>query len=99
MSVKAKVLVSTGPTASGKSLLAEGLASKFPLELDCVDSAAVYQGMDIGTAKPTLTTRQQIPYHLIDIREAGIKILQPAAPLNIFLDSPPHIYRSFVADI
>ncbi len=69
MSVKAKVLVITGPTASGKSLLAEGLASRFPLELVCVDSAAVYKGMDIGTAKPTLTIRQQIPYHLIDIRD------------------------------
>ena len=69
MSEKPKVLVITGPTASGKSGLAEGLASRFPVDLICVDSATVYRGMDIGTAKPTSSIREQIPHHLIDIRD------------------------------
>jgi len=69
VSEKPKVLVITGPTASGKSGLAEGLASRFPIDLICADSATVYRGMDIGTAKPTSSMREQIPHHLVDIRD------------------------------
>ena len=56
-----------GPTASGKSALALALAQRFPAEIVSVDSAQVYRGMDIGTAKPDVEVRQRIPHHLIDI--------------------------------
>ena len=58
-----------GPTASGKSVLAMQLAERIPLEIVSVDSAQVYRGMDIGTAKPSATDRAAVPHHLIDIRE------------------------------
>ena len=58
-----------GPTGSGKSDLAVALAEQLPVEIVSVDSALVYRGMDIGTAKPSLTTRERVPHHLIDIRE------------------------------
>lgn len=56
-----------GPTASGKTDLAVQLAQKIDAEIISVDSALVYKGMDIGTAKPTIEERQDIPHHLIDI--------------------------------
>lgn len=58
-----------GPTASGKSALALALAQRLALEIISVDSALVYRGMDIGTAKPTAGERAAVPHHLIDIRE------------------------------
>jgi tRNA dimethylallyltransferase len=58
-----------GPTGSGKSALALALAERFPVEIVSVDSAQVYRGMDIGTAKPDAATRARIPHHLIDILE------------------------------
>ncbi len=58
-----------GPTASGKSVLAMQLAERIPLEIVSVDSAQVYRGMDIGTAKPSATDRAAVPHHLIDIRD------------------------------
>jgi tRNA dimethylallyltransferase len=58
-----------GPTGSGKSDLAIRLAELLPLEIVSVDSAQVFRGMDIGTAKPSLATRERVPHHLIDIRE------------------------------
>ena len=56
-----------GPTASGKSALAVQLAEKLPIEIVSMDSALVYRGMDIGTAKPGAALRAQVPHHLIDI--------------------------------
>ncbi len=56
-----------GPTASGKTALALGLATRFPLEIVSVDSALVYRDMDIGTAKPDAATRSAVPHHLVDI--------------------------------
>jgi tRNA dimethylallyltransferase len=56
-----------GPTASGKTPLAIALASKFPVEIVSVDSAQVYRGMDLGTAKPSPEERGAAPHHLIDI--------------------------------
>ena len=56
-----------GPTGSGKSALALALAERFPVEIVSVDSAQVYRGMDIGTAKSDAATRQRISHHLIDI--------------------------------
>jgi tRNA dimethylallyltransferase len=58
-----------GPTASGKSALAMRLASEFAVEIISVDSAQVYRGMDIGTAKPSAAERRQVPHHLIDIAD------------------------------
>ncbi|MBK6597455.1 MAG: tRNA (adenosine(37)-N6)-dimethylallyltransferase MiaA [Proteobacteria bacterium] len=63
------VLVLTGPTGAGKSRLAEQLAAELPLEIVSCDSAQVYRGLDIGTAKPVPGIRAAIPHHLIDIRE------------------------------
>jgi tRNA dimethylallyltransferase len=56
-----------GPTASGKSTLALELAGRLPIEIVSVDSAQVYRGMDIGTAKPSMAERAQVPHHLIDL--------------------------------
>jgi len=56
-----------GPTASGKSALAATLAGHFPVEIISVDSAQIYRGMDIGTAKPSVAERRSVPHHLIDI--------------------------------
>ena len=58
-----------GPTASGKTALALSLAQSHPIEIISVDSALVYRGMDIGTAKPTTAEREICPHHLIDIIE------------------------------
>jgi tRNA dimethylallyltransferase len=58
-----------GPTASGKSAIALAVAKKSPVEIVSVDSAQVYRGMDIGTAKPTLAERARVAHHLIDIRD------------------------------
>ena len=56
-----------GPTASGKSTLAMEIAAKHPVEIVSIDSAQVYRGMDIGTAKPSEAERRAVPHHLIDI--------------------------------
>jgi tRNA dimethylallyltransferase len=60
-----------GPTASGKTELACALAERFPLDLVSVDSALVYRGLDIGTAKPDAATLARFPHRLIDIRDPG----------------------------
>ncbi len=61
------VILLMGPTASGKSAVALELAQRLPLEIVSVDSAQVYRGMDIGTAKPDRATRAQLPHHLVDV--------------------------------
>ena len=58
-----------GPTASGKTAAALAIAQRWPIEIISVDSALVYRGMDIGTAKPTAQEMAQAPHHLIDIRD------------------------------
>ena len=58
-----------GPTASGKTALACALSERFPVALVSVDSALVYRGMDIGTAKPDAATLARYPHRLIDIRD------------------------------
>jgi tRNA dimethylallyltransferase len=67
MSKKAILLM--GPTASGKTDLAISLCKRFPCDVISVDSALVYRGMDIGTAKPDAGTLRRTPHRLIDIRE------------------------------
>ncbi|HUY84136.1 MAG TPA: tRNA (adenosine(37)-N6)-dimethylallyltransferase MiaA [Steroidobacteraceae bacterium] len=66
--MRAAVLL-MGPTGAGKSDAAIRLAQRFPLEIVSVDSALVYRGMDIGTAKPSAATRARIVHHLVDIRD------------------------------
>jgi tRNA dimethylallyltransferase len=61
------VVLLMGPTASGKSQLALALCERFDAEIVSVDSAQVYRGMDIGTAKPDAATRARVPHHLIDL--------------------------------
>ena len=63
------VFMLLGPTASGKSAASLALAAHGPIEIISVDSALVYRGMDIGTAKPTLAERAAVPHHLIDLIE------------------------------
>jgi tRNA dimethylallyltransferase len=58
-----------GPTASGKTALAVSLVERFPFEIISVDSALVYRGMDIGTAKPDAAILARAPHHLLDIRD------------------------------
>jgi len=58
-----------GPTATGKTGLALELADGLPLEILSVDSALVYRGMDIGTAKPDKETLARVPHRLVDIRD------------------------------
>jgi tRNA dimethylallyltransferase len=65
-------LLLIGPTGAGKSDIALELAERFPFEIVSVDSAQVYRGMDIGTAKPDLAIREKIPHHLIDIRDPAM---------------------------
>ena len=63
------LIVLAGPTASGKTAIALALASQFGGEIVSCDSVAVYRGMEIGTAKPTLDERALVPHHLIDIAD------------------------------
>lgn len=56
-----------GPTAVGKTDLAFLWAETLPCEIISIDSAMIYRGMDIGTAKPSLLERERVPHHLIDI--------------------------------
>lgn len=63
------VLVLAGPTGAGKTAWALELAAQAPVEIISVDSALVYRGLDIGTAKPDRAVRARIPHHLIDICE------------------------------
>lgn len=64
-----------GPTATGKTRVAIELCRRFPLDVISVDSALVYRGMDIGTAKPSRADREAVPHHLIDI-------VDPAEPYS-----------------
>ncbi|KAI3708325.1 hypothetical protein L2E82_37492 [Cichorium intybus] len=66
-SKKEKVVVISGPTGAGKSRLALELSKKLNGEIISADSVQVYQGLDVGSAKPTTSERQEVPHHLIDI--------------------------------
>ncbi|MEO8063215.1 MAG: tRNA (adenosine(37)-N6)-dimethylallyltransferase MiaA [Pseudomonadota bacterium] len=63
------VAVLTGPTGTGKTQFALRLAREFPLEIVSVDSAQVYRGLDIGSAKPDAAVQAAVPHHLIDLVE------------------------------
>ena len=65
----AKYIALAGPTASGKTAAAMAIAKAHAVEIISVDSALVYRGMDIGTAKPTAAELAAVPHHLINIRD------------------------------
>lgn len=65
----APLLLVVGPTASGKSSIAEGLAARIGAEIVSADALQVYRGLDIGTAKPGPTVRASIPHHGVDLFE------------------------------
>jgi tRNA dimethylallyltransferase len=67
--VTVPVLCLAGPTAAGKSASTLALAARWPVEIINVDSATIYRGMDIGTAKPSREERARVPQHLLDIRD------------------------------
>lgn len=67
--MKRTAILLMGPTASGKTDLAISLCKRFPCDVVSVDSALVYRGMDIGTAKPDAKTLSRTPHRLIDIRD------------------------------
>ena len=71
------LIILTGPTTSGKSETALALARKLDTEIISADSLQVYKYFDIGTAKPSLSAREEIPHHLIDI-------LDPDEEFNAF---------------
>lgn len=64
-----KLVVITGPTASGKTALGVALAQRLGGEVVSADSMQIYRGMDIGTAKPTPEEVQGVPHHMIDIAD------------------------------
>ncbi|MGB3462253.1 tRNA (adenosine(37)-N6)-dimethylallyltransferase MiaA [Rhodanobacter lindaniclasticus] len=78
-----------GPTASGKTALACELSERFPLDLVSVDSALVYRGMDIGTAKPDPATLARYPHALVDIRDPS----QPYSAADFRADAVPVMER------
>ena len=71
-SSKPLVVAIMGPTASGKTAAALAIAKSIPCEIISVDSALIYRGMDIGTAKPSDEERSQVPHHLIDILDPSL---------------------------
>ncbi|HCN3201019.1 TPA: tRNA (adenosine(37)-N6)-dimethylallyltransferase MiaA, partial [Escherichia coli] len=73
--IKPKAIFLMGPTASGKTALAIALRQKLPVDIISVDSALIYRGMDIGTAKPDAIEQSLAPHRLIDI-------LDPALPYS-----------------
>ena len=81
-----------GPTASGKTDLAIELCRRLPGEVVSVDSALVYRGMDIGTAKPTPAQRACVPHHMIDI-------VDPAERYSVgqYLTDAGHVVEEIVA--
>jgi tRNA dimethylallyltransferase len=78
-----RVLALAGPTACGKSAAALAIARAHEAEIVSVDSALVYRGMDIGTAKPSAAERAAVPHHLIDIRDP----LQPYSAAEFAADA------------
>ena len=103
-----------GPTASGKSALAVKAAEKLPVEIVSMDSALVYRGMDIGTAKPGAALRAEVPHHLIDIidpdqsysagrwREDAIRVVQEIlhrGRIPLMVGGTMLYYRALVAGL
>ena len=88
--VRLRYLALAGPTASGKTAAALAIARSHEVEIISVDSALVYRGLDIGTAKPTKAELAAVPHHLINIRDP----LQPYSAAEFATDA-----RALIADI
>src|ERR1700721_672727 len=65
------LVVILGPTGSGKTSLSIALGQQFDGEIVSCDSVAVYRGLEIGSAKPSLKERSQVPHHLLDVASPG----------------------------
>src|SRR3569832_2143935 len=87
--VQPRALALAGPTASGKSAAALAIALEHDSEINSVDSALVYRGMDVGTAKPTREERARVPHHLIDIRDP----LQPYSAAEFAQDAARSVHE------
>lgn len=85
-----KVIFLMGPTASGKTALAIELAKKHPIDLISVDSAMIYKGMDIGTAKPAPEILKEFPHKLIDIKDPS----EPYSVADFYHDARREIEAS-----
>lgn len=92
MDAKPLVFCLLGPTATGKTDLAIELTQIFPFEIISVDSAMIYRGLDIGTAKPPLSVRQKVPHHLIDIRDPS----EPYSAGDFREDAFTHIHTLLI---
>ena len=88
------VLALLGPTATGKTALAFALAERLPVDLISVDSAMVFRGMDIGTAKPTLEEQARYPHALVDIRDPAERY----SAADFVADADRCVRRSLAAD-
>ena len=89
----APVVLLMGPTAAGKSAVALALAARLGGEIVSVDSAQVYRGMDIGTAKPAAADRARVAHHLVDIvdpdaRYSGARFVAESAATTRWRDEP-----------
>ncbi|MDO5398488.1 MAG: tRNA (adenosine(37)-N6)-dimethylallyltransferase MiaA [bacterium] len=71
--MKQKLVAVAGPTASGKTRLAIEIAKRFDGEIVGADSMQIYKYMDIGTAKPTVEERAEVPHHMIDFLEPDVQ--------------------------
>ena len=71
-----------GPTAAGKTAAALAIAEEHDCEIISVDSALVYRGMDIGTAKPSAAELATVPHHLINIRDLPARPTTPRPTLT-----------------
>lgn len=88
-----KVFCLMGPTASGKTDLAAELVQKFPFDVISVDSAMVYRGLDVGSAKPTAEELKITPHRLIDICD----VAQPYSAADFCRDAKREIENIFAA--
>ena len=93
-SINKTVVFLMGPTASGKTALAIQLAQQFKVRIISVDSALIYKGMDIGSAKPDAETLTAYPHHLIDICEPD----QSYSAHDFALDAKQQIQTAFEND-
>jgi len=95
VNTRTPVIFLMGPTASGKTELAIELHQKLGCELISVDSALVYRGLDVGTAKPDATELQQAPHQLIDICDPD----QPYSASRFYEDARKIIDKAIAKDV
>jgi len=91
---KKRIIVISGPTATGKTHLSLTLAKAIGGEIVSADSAQIYRGMDIGTAKATSQERALVPHHLIDVRE----IDEPYNVAEFYYDSQEALKEIFAKE-